>query len=196
MHAGDFMVENLKIKDFAKNYDCEKMLIGAGAFGHVYKAKHRDTGIMRAVKMIDKLRLNAEEIVLLQNEVNSLKNLTHPNIVKIYEIYENKNKFYLVTELAEGCELFEEISTNHSFNEAQAAVIMKQFLEAIAYCHSQNIVHRDLKPENVLVDINNQGNIKLIDFGASQHYDKEKAKLTGAHGTPYYIAPEVLVNSQ
>ena len=98
----------------------------------------------------------------------------------------------MVTELCEGCELFDEISKRETFTELDAAHVTKQLLQAIAYCHGQNIAHRDLKPENVLIDIKNRGIIKLIDFGTSHHYDSKDNIMHQLYGTPYYIAPEVL----
>ena len=128
----------------------------------------------------------------LKYEIDILKNLTHPNIVRLYEVYENKSSIYLVTELCDGCELFDEISKRDHFTENESAHVTKQVLQAIAYCHTQNIAHRDLKPENVLIDIKNRGTIKVIDFGTSHHYDSETHTMHQMYGTPYYIAPEVL----
>ena len=71
----------------------------------------------------------------------------------------------------------------------------KQILQAIAYCHAQNVSHRDLKPENILIDTKNKGSIKVIDFGTSHAYDTENHTMHQIYGTPYYIAPEVLVGN-
>jgi len=73
--------------------------------------------------------------------------------------------------------------------------VTKQILQAIAYCHAQNVAHRDLKPENVLIDTKNKGSIKVIDFGTSHAYDTENHTMHQIYGTPYYIAPEVLVGN-
>ena len=78
------------------------------------------------------------------------------------------------------------------FTENEAAHVTKQVLQAIAYCHQMNIAHRDLKPENVLIDVKNRGQIKVIDFGTSHHYDPNSKVMHQMYGTPYYIAPEVL----
>ena len=90
----------------------------------------------------------------MKYEIDILKNLNHPNIVRLYEVYENKSTIILVTELCDGCELFEEICSRKQFTEQEAAHVTKQILQAIAYCHGRNIAHRDLKPENLLIDIN------------------------------------------
>lgn len=79
-----------------------------------------------------------------------LKQLDHPNIVKLHEIYEWKNYFYLITELCEGGELFDRIRLLKQFTERDAAEVMKSILGAVVYLHKQGIVHRDLKPENLL----------------------------------------------
>ena len=136
----------------------------------------------RAVKIIDKLMLDDEERVRLKYEIDILKNLNHPNIMRLYEVYESKTTIYLVTELCDGEELFEEIIKNRTFNESNAAHLIKQILQAIAYCHSRNIAHRDIKPENIIIDINNRGSIKLIDFGNSHHFNQENDTMHEMYG--------------
>ena len=139
--------------------------------------------------------MSAEERVRLMYEIDILKNLNHPNILRLYEVYESKDKINLVTELCDGQELFEAIQSMHRFDERQAAGIIKEILLAVSYCHSKNVSHRDLKPENILIEIKNQQiTLKVIDFGTSHHYAPGKGnnKMTQLYGTPYYIAPEVL----
>lgn len=84
------------------------------------------------------------------SEVNILKKLDHPNIVNIYELYQDENNFYLITEYLSGGELFEKINEIDHFSEKVAANYMSQILDAVNYCHQRNIVHRDLKPENII----------------------------------------------
>jgi serine/threonine protein kinase len=117
---------------------------------------------------MDKSRMNNEDEVRLKYEVEILSNLIHPNIVRLYEVYQSKESIFLVTELCDGKELFEEITSRKKFTEKQAASVTKQILQAIAYCHESHICHRDLKPENVLIDAKNGGSLKVIDFGTSQ----------------------------
>ena len=191
----DFVLEYESMAAFTKNYEVSDKVLGAGAFGMVKKATKRTSGEVRAVKMIDKLQLDQQEKISLKYEIDILKNLTHPNIVRLYEVYENKSQIYMVTELCDGCELFDEISKRETFSEIEAALVTKQVLQAIAYCHGQNIAHRDLKPENILIDIKNRGTIKVIDFGTSHHYDSSNNVMHQLYGTPYYIAPEVLTGS-
>ena len=97
-----------------------------------------------------------------------LSQLDHPNILKIYEYFEDEAKLYIVTELCTGGELFDRIIENGKLTEADACVVMKQLLSSVAFCHELNIVHRDLKPENVIfVNDEQESPIKLIDFGLS-----------------------------
>jgi calcium-dependent protein kinase len=117
--------------------------------------------------MISKDHITQLEAVRLRYEIDVLKNLTHPNILKLYEVFEEKQYIYLVTECCEGGELFDEILSRGKFEEKDAANIIKQLLSAIAYCHNQRVCHRDLKPENVLIDNKDKNTIKLIDFGTS-----------------------------
>lgn len=97
--------------------------------------------------------------------------MTHPNIVRLYEIFEDENTIMLVTELCEGRELFDEIIARNRFTETESAIVLKQLLQAIAYCHEKNVAHRDLKPENILIDHDNKGAIKVIDFGTSHVFN-------------------------
>jgi calcium-dependent protein kinase len=177
-----------KLRDF---YRIGKVL-GEGAFGEVRLCVHRDSGAQRAVKVLRKSHMDDDEKRMLFNEINILKDIDHPNIVKMYEFFEDEKRYYIVTEICKGGELFDEILNSGKFNEKNAAVLIKQVLSCINYCHNAHIVHRDLKPENILLEANKEfDQIKIIDFGTSLVYDPNK-KLDEKLGTPYYIAPEVL----
>jgi len=153
---------------------------------------HRDTAAQRAVKVLKKSNMDEDERRMLFNEINILKELDHPNIVKMFEFFEDDKRYYIVQEICKGGELFEEILARGKFTEKDAALLIKQVLSCINYCHANNIVHRDLKPENILLESNKEfDQIKIIDFGTSLVYDPNK-KLDEKLGTPYYIAPEVL----
>ena len=177
--------------------------LGKGSFGSVYKVKHKITGDIRAMKII-KNPLNSNNNPLdkkFLKEIQLLKELEHPNIIKIFEYYIDDHYHYIVQELVTGGELYDTIVKFQKFNEKKAAYIMKQILSALNYLHSHGIVHRDIKPENILVEKQDKNfkkshakdeiNIKLIDFGASNYYKKNEI-LTLKVGSPYYIAPEVL----
>lgn len=104
----------------------------------------------------------------LINEIKILSELDHPNIVKMYEYFDSKKQFYIVTETCEGGELFDEIISWGKFNELDAAMVMSQLLSSVNYCHQNKVIHRDLKPENILLDSSKQlDKLKVIDFGIS-----------------------------
>ncbi|EGR33828.1 protein kinase domain protein [Ichthyophthirius multifiliis] len=166
--------------------------LGKGAYGEVRKAIHKTTQIARAIKIISKQSTSRSDQERLKMEVDMLKVLDHPNIIKVYEFYQDTRYFYIVTELCTGGELFDKIIDEHQFNEKKAAETTYQILSAVNYCHKNKIVHRDLKPENVLYE-SNQPNalLKIVDFGTSITYNPN-VKMSQKLGTPYYIAPEVL----
>lgn len=142
----------------------------------------RETGELRAVKIIKKKALEKSERERLKNEAEVLKRMDHPNIIKLYEIFEDKKYYYIITEFLTGGELFEKITDEEfysDFTERDAANIMEQVFEGINYCHMKGIVHRDLKPENLLLESNvsstdlggkNKFKIKIIDFGTSNMF--------------------------
>jgi len=187
--ASDFVGKTQgKLRDY---YRIGKIL-GTGAFGEVRMCVHRESSAQRAVKVLRKSHMDEDEKRMLFNEINILKEIDHPNIVKMYEFFEDEKRYYLVTEICKGGELFDEILQRGKFSERDGAVLMKQVLSCINYCHQNNIVHRDLKPENILLEQNKEFDaIKIIDFGTSLVYDPNKS-LDEKLGTPYYIAPEVL----
>mmetsp|Transcript_88907 Transcript_88907/g.252078 ORF Transcript_88907/g.252078 Transcript_88907/m.252078 type:complete len:414 (+) Transcript_88907:2-1243(+) len=120
--------------------------------------------------------------------------MDHPNIIKLYETFEDTRNIYLVMELCSGGELFDRIIESGHFTEVQAAMLMQQIIQAIHYMHNNAICHRDLKPENFLFttkDPIEKNVIKIIDFGLSCQF-KPNTPLTTKAGTPYYVAPQVL----
>ena len=173
----------------------KKEILGRGSFGIVYLVKQRYLSRYFAMKVIKKSQTKAkEEEENLMNEVDILRKLDHPNIVKITDFYSLKTEYNIITEYCQEGELFDEIKANSPFNEALAAWYLKQILSAVSYCHNMNIIHRDLKPENILI-VKRQKNgfhpIKIIDFGTAKVFQKEKAEHV-LIGSAYYIAPEVL----
>ena len=188
--GGDFVVERRgKLRDM---YRIGKKL-GEGAFGSVRKITHRVTSDVRAVKTIHKENLQSEEErQTFFNEISVLRSVDHPNILKLYEFYQDDKNYYLITEFCIGGELFDRIINSGHFSESIAARYMRQILSVVAYCHERNIVHRDLKPENFLLDSSDENaNLKVIDFGTAQFFT-HGVNMTQKFGTPYYIAPEVL----
>ena len=174
-------------------YTVEKE-IGAGGYARCLLVKNKTTGQLYACKELQKNKLN--NVASLKSEIQILIKLDHPNIIKLYEIYENDNYIYLVMELCTGGELFDRIiqktEQGKQFTEKEVANIFQQMMSAINYCHSNKIVHRDLKPENLLLASQDENSpIKVIDFGMSRIFNNKQAMFDKV-GTAYYISPEVL----
>jgi len=135
----------------------------------VYLAEHRQTKQKFAVKAIQKKKL--KDYTTFINEINILKVLDHPNIIKLHEIWEWNEVCFLVLEYCEGGELFNYILKQKHLSEAEAAMIMKQLFSALLYVHSMNISHRDIKPENfMLAKADDSSCVKMIDFGLSKDF--------------------------
>lgn len=132
----------------------------------------------------------------MEEELEILRQVDHPNIIKFHESYVDYRYIHIVMELAEGGELFDKIVKSKRFSERQAAQYMSKILSAIKHLHEHEICHRDLKPENFLFsDDTPDAEIKLIDFGLSKRFGTNinpKVKMQTIVGTPYYVAPEVL----
>ena len=169
--------------------------IGIGGYSRVLKIQNIETGKLYACKELQKNEL--ADIDSFNREIDILIKLDHPNIIKLYEVYENEDFIYIVMELCNGGELFDRIikrtEMGNPFTEKEAATIFKQLMSAVSYCHSNKIVHRDLKPENLLL-LNNDDDthIKIIDFGTSLIFKKKNTSMFDRVGTAYYISPEVI----
>ena len=180
---------------FLDNYDVLKQL-GKGGYGKVYQVKNKKSGDIRACKHLSKLSI--KNLEKFEREINILINSDHPNIIKIFEIFESQRSLYIVMEECKGGEIFdriiEHIQSKQMYSEKEAAEMFQQVMSAIEYCHKNGICHRDLKPENLLY-LNPGGEknnpIKVIDFGLSQYISPNK-KLSTKVGTAYYVAPEIL----
>ena len=169
--------------------------LGEGSFASVYKVQNKFTDVICAMKVINKaFSCTIEDENEILNEINILRTMDHPGILKIFEFYSSKQNYSIVTELCPGGELFQQIIDKGPFTERYSAYVMYQIFSAVNYCHKMHIVHRDLKPENILIvakDREGLPTIKICDFGTSKMFEKGavQRKLVGSS---YYIAPEVL----
>ena len=166
--------------------------LGEGAFGEVWLVKHKLYGKEYALKIIEKGPLSNESEIA--NEIEILKKLDHPFILKVLEFHPDRNKYYIITDYCPEGELFDEIQKKDRFSEKETAYILYQVLLAIRYIHKMRIFHRDIKPENIMI-VGRQPSglldVKLIDFGTAKVFNEYK-KNKGIVGSSYYIAPEVV----
>ena len=165
--------------------------LGKGAFSVVYSGTHKTTGDRVAVKVIDTSKSDPAK---LAGEINILKMVDHPYIIKLYDVIEGGDgRMYIITDLVLGGELFDRITNKTFYPEDKAKIVVKRLISAISYLHSMNIVHRDLKPENILLKSpDDDTDVRIADFGFSKMITTEAQMLLTACGTPVYVAPEVL----
>jgi calcium-dependent protein kinase len=169
--------------------------LGEGGFGEVYQVRHKIINTIRAMKelLIINCQNGKEET---NTEIEILKSLDHPNIIKLFEYFSDKEKYYLITEYCKEGDLSQIMRKQSKMPEEEAGYIMYQIFKALVYCHKREnpIIHRDIKLENIVASKKNDKNlydIKLIDFGISKIL-KNPENETQIKGSLYYIAPEVL----
>mmetsp|Transcript_8397 Transcript_8397/g.12399 ORF Transcript_8397/g.12399 Transcript_8397/m.12399 type:complete len:332 (-) Transcript_8397:155-1150(-) len=166
--------------------------LGEGAFSEVKEVTSRRTKTSYAAKIVTKNKLTREDELALKDEISILKAMNHEHIINLYEVFDEKEYYFLVTELMLGGELFDRIVTKAFYNEKEARDVCKILFTALAHCHERDVAHRDLKPENLLlVSKTNDKNIKIADFGFAKKVSSNKCLLTQC-GTPGYVAPEIL----
>jgi len=176
-----------KITDY---YTMTNEVLGEGYFAIVKKGVDKKTGAPVAIKIINKDLVEKEET--LRNEIEILSKVDHPNIVKMHAIFDTPEHLFIVMELMEGGELYQEIISRSTYSENEAVEIMRQLLSALVYLHDMNIAHRDLKLENLLLQKAGQLTVKLADFGLSKLFSGSGDMKT-ACGTPFYVAPDILL---
>lgn len=177
-------------KEPISNYYTFGEVIGAGKYGVVKHGKKINNSSFKvAIKIIKLEKLKSQFHSVIQ-EILALKKIDHPNVVKIFEVFKDSSKLYIVMEYVEGKELFDFVVKRQKLKESEASKVVQQLLRTIKYLNELKICHRDLKPENIMINPDTL-HIKIIDFGLSSFYS-EFSTLATKVGTPYYVAPEVL----
>ena len=184
-------------EDIHKLYKIGKT-IGKGFFSKVKEAyKINDVNNTKyAVKIIARNDLDPTLHEDFLTELRILKELDHPYVIKLYEVYTDKNNYYLVSEFLAGGDIYNMISKEKTLKEEFIIRVLFQTISALTYCHANNIVHRDLKPDNILFTENNlNSDVKIVDFGLSKKYSDRNELMASFLGTPYFVAPEVIDQS-
>ena len=185
------------IAEVEKYYEFIKEL-GKGSYGQVLRCQNKETGNVYACKKMNKKKIKNKE--QFKTEIDLLRATDHPNIIKLYDIFEDNSYIYLIMEECNGGEFFDSLAKRAKekkmYTEKECAKIFKQILEAVNYLHAHGVCHRDLKPENILFgNVADDSSLKLIDFGLSKVLDGDKGKMKGAVGTTFYMAPEVFTGT-
>ena len=170
-----------------------KGILGKGKFGKVKLGVHKQSGKQVAIKIINKNFLEGVDLEQIKSEIDILKIAKHPNIIKLYDVYENEKYIYIIMEYCLGGDLFSYIEKrNFKLSEERAAEIIHKLCTAVYFLHQYGIVHRDLKPENILMmDKTDNADIRLVDFGLGKMLGPGE-KCNDPFGTFSYVAPEVL----
>ena len=179
--------------DYKSNYIGDyiiKETIGTGTFSKVKLGINKYTKEKVAIKLLEKSKITEkEDLKRINREISIIKKLSHPNIIKINEIFENEKYYYIIMDYCSKGELFDYIVKKTKLTEDESSFFFYQIINAIEYIHKKNIVHRDLKPENLLLTENNK--IKIIDFNLSNYFYKNNLLSTPC-GSPCYAAPEMV----
>ncbi|KAL3611037.1 hypothetical protein D5086_002057 [Populus alba] len=181
-----------KIKRRVGKYEVGRT-IGEGTFAKVKFARNSETGEPVALKILDKEKVLKHKMAeQIKREIETMKLIKHPNVVRLYEVMGSKTKIFIVLEFVTGGELFDKIVNHGRMREDEARRYFQQLINVVDYCHSRGVFHRDLKPENLLLDA--YGNLKVSDFGLSalSQQVRDDGLLHTTCGTPNYVAPEVL----
>jgi serine/threonine protein kinase len=170
--------------------------LGRGAYSVVKLLYRRDNRQSFACKILDNysnMENAEEEEQNFQRETSILKKLNHPNVVRIYDVFKDRERYYVVLENVAGGELFNQLMDRGFYTEADAAPLARQMFSALAHIHGQGFAHRDIKPENLLFSDDTYSQLKIVDFGEAK--STKKGPLNDYVGTPDYMAPEVVRGS-
>ena len=166
------------VQDVKDRYKFSHRALGKGATSVVRVAETRSSGQRVAIKQINLSGLDQRALSKLLNEVEIMKTLDHPNIVKLLRVMRTSHYMFLVMELCTGGELYDALASRGAYSMRNVASLTEQMLSAIRYCHSKGIVHRDLKLENFVFESAKSSRLKLIDFGLSSAL---KRRAMGQH---------------
>jgi len=167
--------------------------VGQGGFGSVVKGVHSETGEMAAIKFVPKDTFRSlSDLQRVFQEIQALRNLRHPNIVRILDVADHPDNVCFIMEFAAGGELRDYVEKKKALSEEESRSFFRQIVQAVQYVHSKKIIHRDLKLENILLDAHNR--CKIVDFGLSSYVSSKERTVTDA-GTEAYLAPEVFAGS-
>ncbi|KAJ8347866.1 hypothetical protein SKAU_G00264550 [Synaphobranchus kaupii] len=175
-----------------EQFDIRKVL-GQGSFGKVFLVKKKtgpDAGQLYAMKVLKKATLKVRDRVRTKMERDILVEVNHPFIVKMHYAFQTEGKLYLILDFLRGGDLFTRLSKEVMFTEEDVKFYLAELALALDHLHSLGIIYRDLKPENILLD--EQGHIKLTDFGLSKEAIDHENKAYSFCGTVEYMAPEVV----
>jgi len=200
-----YVLDNASTVNVWEHYEKRDPLGVPGAYGSCFKAIEKATGQMRVVKSISKRNRDQNELQAFRKEIDTMKAMDHPNIIKFHNAYESQDELHIVMELCTGGDLFDEIEHLQRtkaipvYNEQACSKILKQVLEAIRYMHERHVLHCDLKPDNLVYvsppgnEHKGSGQLKVIDFGMARFWNaRERERFSQVAGTPYYAAPEVV----
>lgn len=178
--------------------------VGKGASGHVKVARHRRTGEYAAVKILPlqpvfdsrnslatQQAKSEKQRLGIDREITMMKLMNHPNIMRIYDVYEGEQELYLILEYVKGGELFDFLVNRGRLGPLEALSFFKQIIYGLNYAHSFSIIHRDLKPENILIKSLNPPVLKIADWGMAA-FAPPAWQLETSCGSPHYASPEIV----
>jgi len=173
-------------------YDVERSnALGEGADATVCTGKDKAPGSAFALKTIPHCNLAVKN----RHDIEIMKMMNHPNIIKLHDTFKACSNTYIVMELCSGGELYDKLNNVGSIPEVQSARVMHQIFDAVRYMHDQHICHRDIKPENIMLattDSLETNTVKVIDFGLAKTF-KMGEMMNTVTGSCYYVAPQVLL---
>lgn len=171
------------------------MILGRGSYGIVALAISKDTGEHYACKVLKFDQVAPQNIDRLHSEISSMRQLDHPNILRLRQVFFGHRRIHLIMDLCEGGELYELVNASSEHRTEKCATrFLTQMFSAVRYLHANGVMHRDLKLENWLFEQRSGSHLKLIDFGLARHFQGHE-RMYGAVGSMYYVAPEVLCGS-